>query len=129
MRPVPSKCTMVCANDRRGRSFHGFASVAPVFNPDELMKKLLVLLPLVFVLQNVSATSIYEPFADATSHGGTSYTPGSFLAIGTTATQSNATGGPWFCVSNTFPAAAAGIPVITNGNLSYPGLSASPGHS
>jgi uncharacterized protein (TIGR02597 family) len=82
-------------------------------------------------LQQASAISIVEPFADATASGGTTYPIGASFANTNKSFPAlqNATGGPWYGVSNTVPALPAGIPTITNGNLSYPGLPASTGNS
>ncbi len=94
------------------------------------MKKLLTLTSLLLAMHVGAAVSFYDPFADATASGGTSYTPNSYLAGGPTTipTQTNAQGFAWFCVSNTFPV-NAGVPVITNDNLSYPGIGSSSGNA
>ena len=94
------------------------------------MKKLLTLTSLILAMRVGAAVSFYDPFADATASGGTSYAPTSTLAGGPTTipTQTNALGFAWFCVSNTFPN-NLGVPIITNDNLSYPGIGSSSGNA
>jgi len=79
----------------------------------------------------VRAISIFEPFADATANGGTAYPVGATFANTNKSFPAlmNATGGPWYGVSNTYPTLPPGIPTITNGSLSYAGLPASTGNS
>ena len=98
------------------------------------MKKLLICLSLALGLSGANAISVYEPFADATAYGGTSYPVGGPLCLGFTNAAgyilaTNATGGIWGCISNFAGATVSGNPIITNGNLTYPGLSASTGNS
>ena len=64
---------------------------------------------------------VYEPLADATSSGGTAYTPGANLTG-----QTNAQGLPWYVAgsSDTGPQ-----PVISAGSLSVPGLALASGNS
>ncbi len=66
----------------------------------------------------------FDPFADATGSGGTSYAAGSFLFH-----QANALGDQWFALTNTPAPPAAGMPVMVAGNLFYPGLPKSAGNS
>jgi hypothetical protein len=136
MRLLLSKSTMVCAKGRNETPFSRFPIFTAFFNPHQLMKKLLVLLSLVVALHRVSAVSDYEPFANATTNGGSPYTVGlplcsGFLAQGTApqVLATNATGGVWGCVSNEAGAPVTGIPVITSGNLTYPGLTNNLGNS
>jgi len=77
------------------------------------MKKLLLLTPMCLVRLSASALSDYEPFADSTGSGGTSYSTGSNL-IG----QINATAHTWF------QAGPSGNPqpTIAAGDLTVPGL-------
>ncbi len=70
------------------------------------------------------ASACFDPFADTTASGGTSYTAGDYL-FG----QVNSTGNKWFALTNTPAPPAAGFPIIAAGNLSYPGLSVSAGNS
>lgn len=97
------------------------------------MKKLLVLLSCFAALEQARAVSDYEPFANATTNGGSAYATNTLLCSGfsgaTLVETTNATGGVWGCVSNEAGAATTGLPVITNGNLVYPGLSNSLGNS
>ena len=88
-------------------------------------------LAIVLTVRSSFALSIFEPFADATANGGTTYPVGATFANTNKSFPAlvNATGGPWYGVSNTYPAAPSGIPVVTNGNLSYTGLPASSGNS
>jgi len=77
------------------------------------MKQLLLLISLSLFSLSASALSDYEPFADSTGSGGTSYLTGANL-IG----QVNATAHPWF------QAGPAGNPqpTIAAGDLTVPGL-------
>ncbi len=68
-----------------------------------------------------AAIPFYEPFADLTASGGTSYTVGS-----TVKGNINATGDVWFGAGTTTAGTKA---VITGINLSYPGLAASSGNA
>lgn len=87
------------------------------------MRKLpLVLLSLLFCCRAPAAVC-FDPFADATASGGTSYSPGSFL-FG----QVNALGCTWFALTNTPTPPAAGLPTIVSGSLVYPGLPSSTGN-
>ena len=70
------------------------------------------------------AAICYDPFADGTSGGGTSYAVGGFLFH-----QVNALGTEWFALTNTPAPPATGFPTIAAGNLSYPGLPSSTGNS
>lgn len=98
------------------------------------MKKLLICLSIVLSSSQLHAVSVYEPFADATAYGGSPYNVGSLLAVGFTGgadlvLRTNATGTYWGMVSNFSGAPVSANPIITNGNLSYLGLPASPGNS
>src|ERR1051325_5499697 len=64
---------------------------------------------------------VFEPFADASGSGGTSYTVGSVLPG-----QINAQGFTWFTVNT---AGSGTAPTNFAGNLSYSGLPASSGNS
>src|SRR5215831_9945826 len=77
------------------------------------MKQLLLLTSLSLVSLSASALSDYEPFADSTGFGGTSYSTGANL-IG----QVNATAHTWF------QAGPGGNPqpTIAAGDLTVPGL-------
>ncbi len=95
-------------------------------------KQLLLAFSVVLVLTSrTSALSIYEPFADATANGGTTYPVGATFANTNKSFPAlmNASGGAWYGVSNTFPTLPPGIPTITNGSLSYIGLPLSSGNS
>ena len=86
-----------------------------------LMKRSLVLLFASLACQGLAVPS-YDPFADATGSGGTSYAVGSNL-VG----QYNRTlFGPWFLRGSTFPGAQ---PTIAAGSLSYPQFAPSSGNS
>ena len=80
-------------------------------------------LPFILTL-HAGASACFDPFADATAFGGTSYTVGDYL-FG----EVNSTGNKWFALTNTPAPPAAGFPIIAAGNLSYPGLSVSAGNS
>ncbi len=69
------------------------------------------------------AAACFDPFANATSIGGTSYTIGGYL-FG----QNNGYGNTWFALTNTPAPPATGIPVIAAGNLTYPGIPTSSGN-
>ena len=84
------------------------------------MKTILALTLVGMFTASVYALPDYEPFADATGSGGTSYTVGANL-IG----QTDAQGQTWFQAG---PVNAT-QPKIVAGNLSYPGLPASQGNS
>jgi len=88
------------------------------------MKRLLFLLPLSLALERAPAAACFDPFADATADGGTSYAVGSFLLK-----QVNGLGTIWYSLTNTPAPPATGIPVVASGNLSYPGLPAPTGNS
>ncbi len=85
---------------------------------------LLVLLLLLFLGAPPAPASVcFDPFADATASGGTSYAVGGFL-FG----QANSFGNVWFALTNTPAPPATGFPVIAAGSLSYAGLPASIGN-
>jgi hypothetical protein len=76
----------------------------------------------VLLCQLASALPSFEPFADATANGGTSYAVGSTLT-----NQFNPTlFSPWYSRGANFPGAT---PLMVADNLSYPGLPASTGNS
>lgn len=80
-----------------------------------LVKKALVLLSLFLVFHRASALPNFDPFADATANGGTTYTTNTPLAG-----QINVTGSPWNTLGS-----VNGNPIepkIIEGNLSYPNL-------
>ncbi len=85
------------------------------------MKKLLIPLALAVSVYHASASlPFYDPFADATANGGTTYTAGSALA----AQQNNATN-----VWNEVNQSAGGAqPLIVSSNLPYAGLPQSLGN-
>lgn len=91
------------------------------------MKKLL-LLTLLLGAFRASAVSFFDPFSDATASGGSSYAANSPLAVTQGTSQTNAMGVAWFCISNTYPT-FLGVPIITNDNLSYPGMGTSSGNA
>jgi arylsulfatase A-like enzyme len=78
---------------------------------------------LAFGVQQASAALCFDPFADATAEGGTSYSVGDFL-FG----QVNAFDARWYSLTNTPAPPATGFPVVAAGNLSHPGLPASTGN-
>jgi hypothetical protein len=82
------------------------------------MKSLLVSL-VSFTSISVFALPSYEPFADASGSGGTSYTPGANLAG-----QTNAQGSGWYQAGAAVPTAT-----IQAGSLSISGLGSSGGNS
>ena len=86
----------------------------------------LLVLGLAFVSQLALAVPSFDPFADATASGGTSYNVGSDLT-----NQFNpALFGPWYARGTNFPAGGPWTqPMIAAGNLSYPSLPASTGNS
>src|SRR3954466_7092167 len=85
------------------------------------MKKILFLLSLIIVLDRASAFPFFDPFADQSGAGGTSYTVGSDLGG-----QSDGLGDVWNSIGTTFPGTH---PLIAAGNLSYANLPASSGNS
>jgi len=79
------------------------------------MRNLLILLAFFLVSLRTSALPSFDPFADATANGGTSYTVGSTLT-----NQFNpALFAPWYSRGGSF---GSTTPLIVSGNLSYPGL-------
>lgn len=86
------------------------------------MKKFALILASVFLVPAVYALPNYEPFADATGSGGTSYTPGANLGG-----QINADGLTWADVGTT--STPNGPIKINSGSLTVPGLSPSLGNS
>ncbi|HSU54482.1 MAG TPA: hypothetical protein VLT36_10510, partial [Candidatus Dormibacteraeota bacterium] len=87
------------------------------------MKKILLTLASVFVASaSFAAIPVYDPFADATASGGTSYALG---AAGWH--QTNSVGDPWFEI-NTAASAATQI-IITNGLGTISGLPAAAGNA
>ena len=98
----------------------GFVQADP--HPSPQMRNLLILLAFFFVSLRTSALPSFDPFADATANGGTSYTVGSTLT-----NQFNpALFAPWYSRGGSF---GSTTPLIVSGNLSYPGLPASTGNS
>lgn len=77
---------------------------------------------LLFGMGRSSALPVYEPFADMTAFGGTSYTVTSNLWA-----QTNYPTGRWQGLGTS--GFSGVMPVITTGNLTYPGLLASTGNS
>ncbi len=117
--------TMVCANNapistnpalggQRGRPVNSTRAFP--------MKALMLLLPVFLLAYCASAVPIFDPFADATASGGTSY------AVDSTLTNqfSPALFTPWFGRGGNAPGTT---PLIASGSLSYPGLPASTGNS
>ena len=88
-----------------------------------IMKKLLFVLPLALGVCHAPASACFDPFADATADGGTSYAVGGFLFK-----QVNGLGTTWYALTNTPAPPATGFPVVASGNLSYAGLPASTGN-
>lgn len=87
------------------------------------MKKLITSLSLILALGNASALPSFDPFADATANGGTSYDIDSNL-IG----QNNSTFfSAWY--SRGAVTGSDVQPKIVEGNLTYPGLQPSTGNS
>jgi hypothetical protein len=72
-----------------------------------------------FASLSLHALPAYEPFADATGSGGTSYTAGAAL-VG----QTDAQGNSWFQAGSTLPTST-----IQSGSLTVPGLGTSGGNS
>src|SRR6266576_6229179 len=98
----------------------GFVQADP--HPSPQMKNLLILLTFFLVSLRTSALPSFDPFADATAKGGTSYTVG-----GTLTNQFNpALFAPWYSRGGSF---GSTTPLIVSGSLSYPGLPASTGNS
>ncbi|HXU78777.1 MAG TPA: immunoglobulin domain-containing protein, partial [Methylomirabilota bacterium] len=85
------------------------------------MKKTLLLLSLCLAANRLAAFPFYDPFADRTASGGSSYAVGSNLA-----TQNDGAGDVWNSVGGNFPGAE---PKIAAGNLLYPNLPPSSGNS
>lgn len=87
------------------------------------MKKTAVLagLGLFAILTRAVALPIYDPFADATAAGGTSYTPGENLSG-----QTNASGDRWYGANTSSTVAPV---LITNGSLTFTGLPGADGDS
>src|SRR3954463_13007071 len=85
------------------------------------MKKILLLFSLTIALDRASAFPFFDPFADQSAAGGTSYTVGSDLGG-----QSDGLGNIWNSIGTNFPGTH---PLIASGNLSYAGLPASSGNS
>jgi PEP-CTERM putative exosortase interaction domain len=82
--------------------------------------------PLLICIFSLTAFSLfglpsYDPFADATGSGGTSYAPGANLSG-----QVNAQGQSWFQAGGTNPLVTA---TIQSGSLTIPGLGTSGGNS
>ena len=78
---------------------------------------------MVLWLERAPAAVCFDPFADATAGGGTSYAVGGFLFQ-----QVNSLGTTWYALTNTPAPPATGFPVVAAGNLSYPGLPAPTGN-
>ena len=89
------------------------------FTPDldGLKKTLLLLTALSVVGMPALALPDYEPFADATGSGGTSYAVGSFLAG-----QINAAGQSWWELGPNYGLGMTPQPTIAAGDLIVPGL-------
>ncbi len=85
------------------------------------MKKLFPIFVLSLAGASLRAQIAYDPFANATGSGGTSYAVGSNL-IG----QTNAEGQTWFMAG---PTGTQQQPIISSGNLSVSGLTPSTGNS
>jgi hypothetical protein len=84
------------------------------------MKKLVLLLSIVAV-NDALAFPFYDPFADRTASGGSSYTAGSPLA-----TQNDGAGNVWNAVGTSFGTTE---PLISAGTLSYPNVPQTSGNS
>ena len=69
------------------------------------------------------AAIVFEPFADATGSGGSSYAVGDYLMK-----EVNALGTTWYALPNPPAPPATGLPVVAAGNLSYGGLPAGSGN-
>src|SRR5258706_9790541 len=85
------------------------------------MKKMMLLLSLTIALDRASAFPFFDPFADRSGAGGTSYTVGGDLGG-----QSDGLGDIWNTIGSNFPGTP---PLIAAGNLSYPNRPASSGNS
>ncbi len=84
------------------------------------------LLGAILLPQLALAVPSFDPFADATGSGGTSYGVG----IALTNQFNRALFGPWYARGASFPAGGPTTqPMVVAGNLSYPGLPASTGNS
>ena len=81
------------------------------------MKYPLLLLALSLAAERAPAEACFDPFADATADGGTTYAVGSFLFH-----QVNGLGTTWYALTNTPAPPATGFPVVAAGNLAYAGL-------
>jgi hypothetical protein len=90
--------------------------------PRSIMKKMLLLSALIGTVGPVLALPIFDPFADATANGGTSYTLGTAL----TNQFNRALFSPWYPRGVNFGSTQ---PTNVSGSLSYPGLPASTGNS
>ena len=86
------------------------------------MKKIVLLLSLTMALDRASALPFYDPFADRTGSGGSSYSAGSALA-----TQNDGAGNVWNQVASS--AIGSTEPMIASGSLSYPNVAQSSGNS
>ncbi len=84
------------------------------------MKRIVVLCSLLLSCASLLALPSFDPFADATASGGSSYANGAVLWG-----QTNAAGEIWWGLNNTGTGPAV---VMTNINLTYPGLPASSGN-
>jgi hypothetical protein len=98
---------MVCAN----RAYR------PAYRPLWLL-----LLPMLLAACSACALPLFDPFADATASGGTSYTVGSTVTNQYNPALFNA----WYQRGSVSPGTT---PLIASGSLSYPGLPASTGNS
>src|SRR5207245_8558346 len=106
------------ANDLRA----GFELRCTQIQPHHPMKKIAFLLSLSMSLNHALALPSFDPFADATASGGTSYTAGNTLT-----NQFNpALFTAWYQRGSSFPGTT---PLIASGSLSYAGLPASTGNS
>jgi len=100
------------------------SSVLPKNPPPQFMsardgfrKAVLLLAALSLAGASARALPDYEPFADATSSGGTSYAVGSFLAG-----QTNAAGQRWWELGPNYGLGLTPQPTIAAGDLTVPGL-------
>jgi hypothetical protein len=88
------------------------------------MKKLILLMALSTAVASASnLLPVYDPFADATAFGGTSYAPGDPLYH-----QVNASGNLWYAIQTNNTTVANRI-VITNANLTHLGLPGAGGNA
>ncbi len=87
-----------------------------------IMKKLLLLLPLYLINPGASALPSFDPFADASGSGGTTYTPGSNLV----GQNNNTLFGPWYLRGGN---SGTTQPTIVSGNLVYGNMPAATGNS